>query len=200
METLTYMALGVAVWTAIRALWRLADTTAAVPAPGQPVATDLAQRSARERLACWLKDFGITGDANIRGGAVVETIPPGDLSDTISNLRLRCHRLLNLCASGHANGRDLYFAERTGYPATTFRLSGIDLDDIAKLVVLSERVAEDRRRSRSLYKGLTDDEVDAMATVAVRKVQGMLVHPTAIQLSIARAAIETLFEIKGASA
>jgi hypothetical protein len=176
---------------------------------GNPTAqVDLALGIVRERLTKWIAKFGLIGDANIRGGIVVETIPPGDLGDVSNSLRNRAQAVLAGIASGRIIGTDLYvkrWNESGDKPYYT--LADLTIDDVSSLVVLAERVAEDRRRSRSLYKGLTDEETTKIARSAASRVfpekryelmSGAEDDGPCIR--IGRAAVEQLFSIKGAGA
>lgn len=148
---------------------------------------DLGNASDHDKLTAILAMYEghVVGDANIRNGKSVPTVRPTALPELARELRWLAER---------RRGNDYILTDRHQKA----------LSDAATAI---ERVAEDRKRSRSLYKGLTDDELTAIARSAMERVFPLLReeiragkqddHKCA---QVGRAAVEQLFSIKGASA
>lgn len=214
LHNISLLLLGGAAMLTAQALWRFATTVRAVePDPAETARdmnkTDLSEAVVRDRLSRYLKALGITGDANIRNGFVVETIPPTDLGDIAMGLRAKINTLLGHIQRGQMQGRDLYVAWKSESAhmgqGVLYRMADIEIDDLGALVVLAERVAEDRRRSRSLYKGLTDSEIASLARAALTQIKPDMKaeiragnFDNTAQMAAARAAIEYLYSVKGA--
>lgn len=216
-DALAHMMLGGAAMLTAQAGWRYlsacrAAKVVAEETPQEAFPTDLGSSGCRERLTRFFKAQGITGDANIRQGVVVETIQPNDIQDRLDEVRRAASTLLGHVSRGKMQGKDLFYAVKVenpipGYPTVQYRLADINLDQIASLVVMGERVAEDRRRSRSLYKGLTDDQLTTIGRTALAQVfpqckEGIRLGESddTDHMKVAKVAVEILFQTKGASA
>ncbi len=218
MQQISYMMLGAAIWIIASVAWGYftQDRPPKLETQPQPdevstaasiIGTDLSQGVVRDRLTRYLKTLGVTGDANIRHGIVIETLSPREIADISHSLRIRTHSLLGVQGRGQMQGKDLYYKRVTPTedPRIEFSLADVSTDDLATLAILAERVAEDRRRSRSLYKGLSDDEMTTLARSAMAEVKPD--HAAAIRAGefdqssayrVATTAIGLLFSIKGA--
>lgn len=109
----------------------------------------------RLELTGFLAKQMVVGDADIRRGHVFAPVPPENLDLIAVALRNAVAALTTL---ENRAADSLYVRNRDG----SFSLIGLDLDHLVDAARVMQRVAEDRRKSRSLYKGLTDDEMDAM--------------------------------------
>lgn len=226
-EPFSYMLLGGAAMIAAQSAWhwvktpKLTDETEAAEERADPTfpprEIDLKHASVRERLSRAISGIGITGDANIRGGFVVETIRPELLDPSLSAMRVAVAALLAKVTIKRTIGKDLYYLAPTenplpGAPESEPRLADIQVDDLTALIAVVERVAEERKRSRSLYRGMTEDEITALARTALRAYytdDGEFGDANAVttgaldktrDMAICRSLIETVFLVKGASA
>lgn len=148
---------------------------------------DLGNASDHDKLTAILALYEghVIGDANIRNGKSVPTVRPTALPELARELRWLAER---------RRGNDYILTDRHQKA----------LSDAATAI---ERVAEDRKRSRSLYKGLTDDELTAIARSAMERVFPLLREEIRAGrqddhncAKTARAAVEQLFSIKGVGA
>lgn len=115
----------------------------------------LQEDAVRRDLAAFLRKQRVVGDADIRDGMVFAPVPPDRLEPlavALGNAVSITQRLAN----GSADS--LYVRRREG----DFVLIDLDLDHLIDAARVMQRVAEDRRKSRSIYKGMTDDEMTAM--------------------------------------
>lgn len=117
--------------------------------------------------------YGITGNANIRVGRLQPVVN----ADRLPPLALRLRNAANFMTMTRHVGDELYtLMQNPGaepHPAPV-NLTSRDLVNAAGII---ERIVEDRKASRSIYKGMTDDEMKAMAQSAVHHV--LRTSPTA---------------------
>ena len=118
---------------------------------------DLAEHSTRQELTGFLQKQQVVGDADIRNGFVLAPVPPEKLEPlaiVLGNAAAFVARLRNPAASS------LYVRDSV---SDRFMLLGdLDLDHLVDAARVMQRVAEDRRKSRSIYKGMTEDEMKAL--------------------------------------
>lgn len=118
---------------------------------------DLSDHATRQELTGFLQKQQVVGDADIRNGFVLAPVPPEKLEPlaiVLGNAAAFIARLRNPAASS------LYVRDSTN---DRFMLLGdLDLDHLVDAARVMQRVAEDRRKSRSIYKGMTEDEMKAL--------------------------------------
>lgn len=115
----------------------------------------LRDEKVRNELSGFLRKQMVIGDADIRQGIVFAPVPPERLEPlaiALGNAVGILRRLPNLAADV------LYVRQKDG----SLAMIDLDVDHLIDAARVMQRVAEDRRKSRSLYKGLTDDEMKAM--------------------------------------
>lgn len=141
----------VGVW-AFNRLHRWAKSRAAV----EVGLRHLKDQNVRTELSGFLRKNMVVGDADIREGIVFAPVPPERLEPlalALGNAVGLLRVLPNLAADA------LYVQKKDG----SLALVGLDLDHLVDAARVMQRVAEDRRKSRSIYKGMTDDEMKALA-------------------------------------
>jgi hypothetical protein len=200
-------AFALGLWSPVKALIArlLADDSDELP----PSYLALYNPSDRAQVQSALSRMLVRGDANIRNGVLCPVVLPQDLPPLAARLRA--------VAKGLSDGRlpipyNLHRAVgRKDGPGWGYEAVELGLSDIVDIATALERVVEDRRASRSLYKGMTDDEIAAMARTAVagyyrRNQEFDLANETlsggrdaAPSLAIARETIELIYRVKGAS-
>lgn len=119
--------------------------------PGERTLSD---REVMVDLTAFLRKQNVVGDADIRDGVVFPPVPPEKLDPlavVLGNAAVFINRLRNPAACS------LYV--RDSMSDRFMLLPDLDLDHLLDASRVMQRVAEDRRKSRSLYKGLTDDEM-----------------------------------------
>lgn len=167
---------------------------------------DLAEHPTRQELTGFLKKQQVVGDADIRNGFVLAPVPPEKLDPlavVLGNAAAMIARLRNPAASS------LYVRDSV---SDRFMLLGdLDLDHLVDAARVMQRVAEDRRKSRSLYKGLTDDEMRAMVRAGLSqwlKDDGSFPESNEVMQGVwderpeflmAMNVLDLLFKVKGAS-
>jgi len=109
----------------------------------------------RSELSGFLRKHMVHGDADIRDGVVVSPVSPDRLSPLALTLG-RASALLTTMSNRESDALYVRDGDR-GY-----RLTGLDLSDVVEAASVIHRVAEDRHKSRSLYKGMTEEEVKRM--------------------------------------
>lgn len=118
------------------------------------VIRQLSDPAVRSELTAFLSKQGVVGDADIRAGLVHAPVPPerlDPLAVVLGNAASMLTRLQNPA------GCSIYVRDSEN---DRFMLLGdLDLDVIHEAARVMSRVAEDRRKSRSLYKGMTDEEI-----------------------------------------
>lgn len=115
----------------------------------------LKEESVRSELSGFLRKQMVVGDADIRQGIVFAPVPPERLEPlaiALGNAVGLLRHLPNLSADV------LYVRKRDG----SLAMIDLDLDHLIDAARVMQRVAEDRRKSRSIYKGLTDDEMKSL--------------------------------------
>lgn len=171
MDTLALLILGAAGYVALasvvgRVLRALRKQQTVDPAPVQH---DLSDARTRERLEAILNAACILGSANIRDGRVCEIVPAAALDSTVRSARLKVNSLRLRVDLGQMRGTDLYYASEITPDQFSYLMADLQIECVEALVGIAERVAEDRRRSRSLYKGLSDDDLTALIRVALAR-------------------------------
>lgn len=121
----------------------------------------LKDAACRSRLSSSLRGSGIYGEADIRYGRVYEPVPPHMISPLASMLTNAAAQIIQFDNSSQSI---LYLVDpKTGQ----MRMSGLDLEVILDTSRVIQRVAEDRKQTRSLYKGLSDQEMADIAKSVV---------------------------------
>lgn len=116
----------------------------------------------QRRLTMFLAKHGISGDADIRDGKVYGNVPPARLQPLAVLLQ---NAFSMIVQTPNAVNGDLYYAvknpgEGTGW---SYRCAGgVGVSDLGDAARVMQRVAEDHKKSRSLYKGMTDDEITSL--------------------------------------
>lgn len=113
----------------------------------------LKDEQVRNELSGFLRKQMVIGDADIRQGIVFAPVPPDRLEPlaiALGNAVGILRRLPNLAADV------LYVRQKDG----SLAMIDLDVDHLIDAARVMQRVAEDRRKSRSIYKGLTDEEMD----------------------------------------
>lgn len=109
----------------------------------------------RDRLTKFLQMQSIVGSANIRDGKVLPMIAVADLEPLTNILRESYYMMAQPDMRP-----DLYMMRRDQLSPRLIH-DGMDVETLRKAFTLLEQVAEDRRKSRSVFKGMTDDEIDS---------------------------------------
>lgn len=112
----------------------------------------LKDETVRNELSGFLRKNMVIGDADIRQGIVFAPVPPERLEPialALNNAAAMMHRMENRAADS------LYIRLKDG----SLALIDLDLDHLIDAARVMQRVAEDRRKSRSIYKGMTEDEM-----------------------------------------
>lgn len=183
---------------------RAKRTPATVPPEIGP--KDLSNPHIRERMTVFLATHEIVGDADVRGGRFFPPVPVSKLEPLALVMRQaweRVQRMKNPAACS------LYI--RDSENDRFMLLDELDVQDIGEILRVIERVAEDRRKSRSLYKGMTDDEIHALVIAALSrwlKEHGEFEMANTIMggderlfirdIAVATAALELAFQVKKA--
>lgn len=117
----------------------------------------LSEESVRAELSGFLRKQMVVGDADIRDGIVFAPVPAERLEPlavVLGNAAAFLSRLRNPAASS------LYVRDSVN---DRFMLLGdLDLDHLVDAARVMQRVAEDRRKSRSIYKGMTEQEMKSL--------------------------------------
>lgn len=167
---------------------------------------DLKDQATRQELTGFLQKQQVVGDADIRNGFVLAPVPPENLEPlaiVLGNAAAFIARLRNPAASS------LYVRDSV---SDRFMLLGdLDLDHLVDAARVMQRVAEDRRRSRSLYKGMTEDEMKALTRAGLSqwlKDDGEFGHSNEVmqglwderpEFLMAMNVLDLAFKVKGAS-
>lgn len=128
-----------------------------VKEPVEPEVADLSHHATRDKLNSSLERLGVIGDADIRQGKVFPAIPADrlhPLAVVLENAAAITRRLRNPAACS------LYV--RDSMNDRFMLLSELDLEHVMEAATVMRRVAEDRQKSRALYKGMTDDEIKSL--------------------------------------
>lgn len=170
------------------------------------IPTDLAQHETRVQLTAFMQKHGVYGSADIRDGVVYPPVAPDRLEPlavVLGNAAAMIGRLRNPAAAS------LYV--RDSVNDKFMLLADLDIDHLLDAARVMQRVAEDRRKSRSLYKGLTDEELRAMVRAGMSQwykdngkfdasnhvMQGLRDDTDQFQMIVR--VIDLLFKVKGAS-
>lgn len=167
---------------------------------------DLKDQATRQELTGFLQKQQVVGDADIRNGFVLAPVPPENLEPlaiVLGNAAAFIARLRNPAASS------LYVRDSV---SDRFMLLGdLDLDHLVDAARVMQRVAEDRRRSRSIYKGMTEDEMKALTRAGLSqwlKDDGEFGHSNEVmqglwderpEFLMAMNVLDLAFKVKGAS-
>jgi hypothetical protein len=164
----------------------------------------LRDEAVRRDLARFLERNKVVGDADIRQGFVFAPVPPEKLEPlavALGNAVSILRTLPNLSADV------LYVKKKDG----SLSMIDLDLDHLIDAARVMQRVAEDHRKSRSLYKGITDDEIKAMVRAGLSqwlKDDGEFGDSNAVmqglwderpEFLMAMRVVELLYKVKGAS-
>lgn len=180
--------------------WREKDKPVVVEVEEGPL--DLSDLTTRGRLQVFLQKYQITGDAEIRNGFVYAPVPPERLEPLAHVLG----RATDLIARMPNTAQDALYVMPNG----NAMLTGIDLSDIREAESVMRRVAEDRKKSRSIYKGLTEDEITAFVRAGLSqwyKDQGMFEASNLVMtggdssedlIDRLRQIVDLMFKVKGA--
>lgn len=129
----------------------------AAPEPVEPEVSDLSDHATRAKLNSSLERLGVIGDADIRKGKVYPAVPADrlhPLAVVLENAGAVARRLRNPAACS------LYV--RDSMNDRFMLLSELDLEHIMDAATVMRRTVEDRQKSRSIYKGMTDDEIRSL--------------------------------------
>lgn len=165
---------------------------------------DLNLSYTRKDLTAFLAAHGVHGDADIRNGEVYPPVDPSKLDPLAIRLR-NAHAVISRLRN--RNACSLYIMGSDGERP---RLLDLDLHDIGEAASVMERVAADRRKSRALYRGMTQDEVTKLVRAGMSAffkddgnwgdanlaMEGSLDQSR--EFLIAREALELAFKVKGA--
>jgi hypothetical protein len=167
---------------------------------------DLSNPHIRERMTAFLHNHDIVGDADVRGGKFFPPVPPSKLEPLAIVMRRAWDQVMRLKNPASCS---LYI--RDSVNDRFMLLDELDVMDIGEILRVVERVAEDRRKSRSLYKGMTDDEIHSLVTASLSrwlKEHGEFEKAHAVMggderdfvrdIAIATAALELAFQVKKA--
>lgn len=153
-DILFYGSLGLSLLPAV-AIWQYRANKA--QSIDLPEARELGDPVVREQLTRFLQQQKVSGDANIRNGVVIVPVPANRLSPLVQVLKDAVSRLARL-----RNPAACSLYVRDSVSDRWMLLGDLDLGVLQETVSVLERVAEDRIKSRSIYKGLTDEEINAM--------------------------------------
>ncbi len=167
---------------------------------------DLADQATRQELTGFLQKQQVVGDADIRNGFVLAPVPPEKLEPlaiVLGNAAAFISRLRNPAASS------LYV--RDSVNDRFILLGDLDLDHLVDAARVMQRVAEDRRKSRSIYKGMTEDEMKSLTRAGLSqwlKDDGEFGHSNEVmqglwderpEFLMAMNVLDLAFKVKGAS-
>ena len=165
---------------------------------------DLREQPTRQQLTAFLSKWNVVGDADIRQGMVFAPVPPERLEPlalALGNAVGLLRNLPNLAADV------LYVRNKDG----SLAMIDLDLDHLVDAARVMQRVAEDRRKSRSIYKGLTDDEMRSLTRAGLSqwlKDDGEFGHSNEVmqglwderpEFLMAMNVLDLTFRVKGAS-
>lgn len=139
--------------------WTRYRATGTVPAHEEIISRPLDDLGVRRGLTEFLIKQGVSGDADIRDGKVYPPVDPSRL-DPLALLFRNAHSMI--VQFPNAINGDLYFAVKNPGEGTGWKYScagGVGVSDLGEVASVMERVAADYRKSRALYRGMTEDEV-----------------------------------------
>jgi hypothetical protein len=165
---------------------------------------NLSERHIRERLTLFLAAHQITGDADVRNGHFLAPVPASKLEPLAIMMRRAWNRIQSLKNPAACS---LYI--RDSENDRFLLLDELDLADVGEMLRVMERVVSDRKKSRSLYKGMTDEEFEKIAVAATArylKDHGEFQRAIEVatgnvalygtEIAVARAALELAFQVK----
>lgn len=198
---LTVASLAIAVgWYGFRWLHRLLSKQVAV----EERIRHLKDEQVRNELSGFLRKQMVVGDADIRQGIVFAPVPAEKLEPlalALGNAAAALARMQNRAADS------LYIRNRDG----SLALIDLDLDHLVDAARVMQRVAEDRRKSRSIYKGMTEEEMNSLTRAGLSqafKDQGEFEMSNAVmsggydehpEFQRALRVLDLTFKVKGAS-
>jgi hypothetical protein len=186
--------------------WRMRRRLAAAEA-FPPEELDLDRLPVRDRLQKFLRKHGITGSCDIREGWVFAPVPPERL-EPLALMFLHTFSVIGQTPNA-VNGNLYYAVKREGQgTGWSYHATDVTVEDLREAYTALSRVVEDRRKSRSLYKGLTDKELTSLVRTglscwykddgefpdSVAAMQGTLDDSREFQ--IAKLTLELAFQIK----
>lgn len=156
-------AMAVAVWIFSKVVFATIMRWAEVPQPTEDEAPgweglDLDRHLHRHRLQLLFDQYGVTGSMNVRDGLICPVVPGDQLSPLAKRLRNSAVRLRTL-----TKGDPHLFYTKDGM----YGLADLTVMEVEQAATVIERVAEDRKASRKLYRGFGTEEQVQMARVAV---------------------------------
>lgn len=167
---------------------------------------DLSDTHIRERMTSFLANHEIGGDADVRSGKFFPPVPVSKLEPLAIVMRRAWDKVQRL-----KNPASCSLYVRDSVNDRFMLLDELDMQDIGEILRVIERVAEDRRKSRSLYKGMSDDEIHSLVLAALSrwlKDQGAFEMAHTVMggderefvrdIAIATAALELAFQVKKA--
>lgn len=117
----------------------------------------------RAGLTAFLQARMICGDADIRQGRVYPPVHPDKL-EPLANVLGQAVSIIDRLKNPNSCSLYIRDSERDRWQI----LGELDLLDIADAARVIQRVAEDRKKSRSLYKGLTAEETRSIVRIALQ--------------------------------
>lgn len=211
MELISGIVIGAAIAIILGAIYqrRRRPVLGEAPTPAEIMESalrDLSDMQTRRDLTAFLKTQQVVGDADIREGEVYEPVPATRLDPLAMRLR-NAHSVITRLRN--RNACSLYIL---GSDDERPRALDLDLMDIGEAASVMERVAADRRKSRALYRGMTDEEVTKFVRAGMsaffkddgewgkaHEAMGGLLDKTP-EFHCAREALELAFKVKAANA
>ncbi len=146
---------------AMHGIYRLIQSNRALAADEKAVKIthSLADLPTRERLEQLFVRIGLKGDGYIRDGKV--SIAPS--ADQLPTLAAMLHTVL--ATANTTRDKNLYL--KVNDDPQSLAATDLDLDIVCDLLNLVERTWEDRQKSRSMYRGITDEEITNMSRAAM---------------------------------
>lgn len=166
---------------------------------------ELKDEPVRRELTEFLRKQWVIGDADIRQGIVFAPVPPDRLEPlavVLGNAAATMARMDNRAADS------LYVRMKDGRMVL---VGDLDLDHLVDAARVMQRVAEDRRKSRSLYKGMTEDEMRSLTRAGLSqwlKDDGSFPESNEVmqglwderpEFLMAMNVLDLMFKVKGAS-
>jgi len=185
---------------------RLIKRKAAPVADPEPQGFDLTDPRTRARLELFLSKHGIAGDADIRGGKVHPPVP-ADKLHPLATLFMTAYGRVQMQVN--PNSCSLYWRDSAN---DKFRLMEIDMDHLLEAGTILNRVAEDHRKSKSIYKGWQPEELRNLVRASLSQYYKSRQHFTDAheimegrwddhpEFQMVLAAVELIFKVKGVEA
>ena len=121
---------------------------------------DLNEYVIREQLQGFLRNNRIVGSADIRDGWVFAPVPPERLEPLAIQFLNAWSVIANIGENTH-NGYLAYYVNGNA------RLLELDVDSLREAYTVLSRLVEDRRKSRVLYRGFSENEIDMMVRMGM---------------------------------